>query len=76
MDIHVECYAGFKADERPLRFRVGDEVHFVEEVIERWRGLDGEFFRVRTDGDLVYVLQHMTASDRWTLEGLRPGVGG
>ena len=36
--LNVQCYAGCKADERPLRFQLNDHEYLVEEVIDRWYG--------------------------------------
>jgi hypothetical protein len=33
MKLPVECYAGAKADERPVRFQLGERDHMVEEVV-------------------------------------------
>jgi hypothetical protein len=35
MKLRVECYAGTKADERPVRFRLGERDHMVEEVLDQ-----------------------------------------
>ena len=37
--LYVECYAGYKADERPLRFRFrqsGSPNFVVVEVLDQW----------------------------------------
>jgi hypothetical protein len=34
---------------RPLRFRIGDRDHIIEEIVEQWYGPDDSFYRVRTD---------------------------
>lgn len=67
MDIRVECYAGYKAGERPLRFSLGQRVIEVVNVLDRWYGPDASYFRVEgSDGDL-YVLKHMVEEARWEL---------
>ena len=68
MQIRVECYSGWKADEQPIRFRAGEELQSVEEVMDQWYGPDSGFFKVRTDDGSVCVLRHTMASDEWTLE--------
>jgi hypothetical protein len=40
MIVQVQCYAGRKADERPVRFRIGDRDYMVEEIVEQWYGPD------------------------------------
>ena len=71
MRIEVETYSGHKADERPMRFRLGDRWLAVVDVVDRWYDPDVIYFRVRAeDGDL-YVLWHVEGSDVWTLEAFR-----
>lgn len=71
MTVQVEAYSGFKADERPLRFRLGERWLVIEEVVDRWYDPDAIYFRVKAeDGDL-YILRHDEAADVWTLEAFR-----
>jgi hypothetical protein len=49
MTLRVECYAGAKADERPVRFQLGERDYMVEEVLDQWYGPEDSFFKVRTD---------------------------
>jgi hypothetical protein len=73
MIVQVECYSGFKADERPLRFQLGDRWLAVVEVMDRWYDPDAIYFRVRAgDGDL-YILRHSEQDNIWTLESYRKG---
>ena len=71
MPVKVECYSARKADERPVRFQLGDRSHFVEEVVDQWYGPDGAYFKVRADDANVYLLRHDTTTDEWTLQGAR-----
>jgi hypothetical protein len=68
MIVRVQCYAGRKADERPVRFRIGELDHMVEDVIEQWYGPDETFYRVRADDGNVYLLRHNTSADIWRME--------
>jgi hypothetical protein len=72
MRISVECYSGRKADERPVRFSVNDQVYMVEEVVDQWYGPHDDFFKVRADDGNLYVLRHNRSPDgEWTLESFR-----
>lgn len=62
----VECYSGYKADERPLRFRLDNGEYRVAEVLERWAAPEEEGFRVREEGGRVFVLRHDRRLDTWT----------
>lgn len=68
MKIQVECYSGYKADERPVRFRMGERVYEVKELVDQWYGQDGDYFKVRADDGNVYILKHHPGpDDSWTL---------
>ncbi len=34
--VEVECYAGYRADERPVRLKLGEQTLNIEEVEDRW----------------------------------------
>jgi hypothetical protein len=65
--VRVECYAGYRGEETPRRFRSAGAWLEVENVVDRWRDPDHRYFRVHTvDGD-TYVLRHDTESHCWEL---------
>lgn len=66
-EVHVECYAGYRADERPLRFSLGERVFEVKEVEDCWRSPGVKYFRVRADDGNSYVLLHDENTDVWTV---------
>ncbi len=71
----MQCYAGRKAEERPLRFQLGQREFLVEEVVDRWYGPEDEFFKVRANDGNLYILRHHTPQDEWNLEALRRTAG-
>ena len=73
MKLRVECYSGRKADERPVRFFLGERGYFVEEVIDQWYGPSDLFFKVRADDGNLYILrQHPCVPENtWSLESFR-----
>jgi hypothetical protein len=70
-EIRVECYSGCRADERPLRFELGDRVYRVECVDDRWYSPGAVYFRVRADDGHAYVIRHDEERNAWTLEAFR-----
>ena len=72
--VEVECYAGYRADERPVRLKLGGETLEIVEVEERWYSPGETYFRVRVVGGDRYVLRHVEAQDIWSLEGYRSGA--
>lgn len=74
--IQVACYAGYRADERPLRFTLGDRTYEVTEVPDRWYGVGYTCFKVRADDGNFYILRHEEEQDRWLLDAYRRGESG
>jgi hypothetical protein len=70
-EIHVECYAGYRADEHPQRFSIRDRLFEVRELDGRWYSPGATYFRVLADDGNFYVLRHDEAQDLWTLDGFR-----
>jgi hypothetical protein len=45
----VQTYAGYKGDERPVRFSLDEREFLVEEIVDQWYGPDDTFFKVRAE---------------------------
>jgi hypothetical protein len=73
-EIKVECYAGYKADQRPLRFTLGGNVFTVENVEDQWYSPSAIYFRVRANDGNLYILRHDENEDSWTLDAFRAGT--
>ena len=73
MKVSVQTYAGRKADERPVRFLLGDHEYAVEEVVDQWYAPDDTSFKVRADDGNMYILRHRPSAQysEWTLESFR-----
>ena len=69
MKVEVECYSGYKADERPVRFVLNGREYVVDEVCEQWYGPGEISFRVRTGDGNIYILRRRLAAPEgeWTL---------
>ena len=49
--LKVQCYAGYKGEQEPQRFLLGEHWLEVEEVLKEWREPAAVLFRVRaSDG--------------------------
>ena len=65
--VSVECHAGYRGEETPRRFRLGERQVEISEVVENWLAPNHRYFKVRdTQGDL-YILRNDVAADRWEL---------
>lgn len=80
MNLHlrVECYSGYKAEERPLRFGfqdVADARTFeVTDILDQWYGIGYQCFKVLADDGNLYILRHQQAEDEWVLDSFRQGA--
>ena len=73
MELHVECYAGYKGDQRPRLFFMDGRPYEVRVLLDTWYGPDDEYFRVLADDGNIYVLRHRHTenADAWSLEAFR-----
>jgi hypothetical protein len=69
--VQVECYAGYKGDERPVRVHLGDRSLQVVEIEDRWYSPGGTFFRVVVEGGDRYVLHREDGQDLWSVTAFR-----
>ena len=65
--IDVECYAGYRGEETPIRFRLGGQLVEVHEVVDRWLAPDHRYFKVKTLEGETYILRHDVTSGAWEL---------
>ena len=74
--VRVECYAGRKGDERPVRFHLGDQPYEVDEILDQWYGPSATFFKVQGSDGNLYVLRRSEPQGEWSLEAFRRLVPG
>jgi hypothetical protein len=72
--LEVECYAGYRGEETPRRFRLGERQIEIAEVLDSWLAPEHRYFKVRdAEGDL-YILRHDTSTQHWELTLFRRGA--
>ena len=69
--VRVECYAGYKGDERPLRVHLGVNALEVVNVEDRWYSPGATYFRIAVEGGDRYVLRREEAQDVWSMSAFR-----
>ena len=73
MKLQVECYAGYRGEQEPRVFSLGERRLEVLSILDRWLAPEHRYFKVAaSDGD-TYVLRHDQASGEWTLGAYRKG---
>ena len=72
--IKVECYAGYRGEQRPVRFFLQGRALEVRDIEDQWYGPSARYFRVyASDGDR-YVLNYDEEEDSWNLTAYRKTV--
>ena len=66
-EISVECYAGYRGEETPRRFELGDRSVLVEKVLDQWLAPDHRYFKVQGDDGAIYIIRHDVESWHWEL---------
>lgn len=65
--VKVVCYAGYRAEETPLRFYLGERCIEVTEVLDRWLDPAHRYFKLRGDDNGIYILRHSIDEDCWQM---------
>ena len=70
MRIAVECYAGYRGEQEPRAFTLGERRFEVRELVDRWLHPAHRYFKVRVDDGRQFILRHDGGSGEWELAGL------
>lgn len=72
--IQVDCYSGYKVNERPVAFSYQGQRWEVSEILDRWYegGVDPgrpeiNYFKIRTLEGQVFVLRYLSLFDSWSI---------
>jgi hypothetical protein len=71
MPIRVECYAGYRGEQEPIAFWLGERRLAVQAVTDRWFSPMQRWFKVDSEDGNMYILRHDEASDEWQLDAYR-----
>jgi hypothetical protein len=70
LKIRVECYAGYRGEEEPRAFTLGERRFAVLEILDRWLEPRHRYFKVKVDDERRFILRHDSASGEWELAAL------
>ena len=65
--VTVECYSGYRGNESPRRFLMGDKAVEISEILDRWLDPAHRYFKVRGEDKAVYILRHDVEAGCWEL---------
>ncbi len=66
-NIKVECYSGYRGEQTPLRFWLGDCKVEVRRTLDSWLAPDHRYFKVLGDDGGLYILRHDPYHHRWEI---------
>ena len=75
MAICVECYAGYRGEQEPLAFWLGERRLTVRDVVDRWFAPAQRWFKVAASDGNVYVLRHDELSGAWEIVAYARAAG-
>lgn len=72
VQIKVECFAGFRADEYPKYIHIDNNKLEICEIRDRWYQITGSpespaanYFRVETTCGQEFIIKHNLENDEW-----------
>lgn len=75
MAIRVECYAGYRGEQEPTAFWLGDRRLAVRAIVDRWFAPESRWFRVDADDGYLYVLRYDEECGAWELAAFTRKAG-
>ncbi len=67
MEIKVTCRAGYRGEETPRAFFLGDKRIAVLEIMDRRLSPDHRYFKFTGEDKGVYIIRHDTNTGCWEL---------
>lgn len=67
MKLTVNCYAGYRPDEKPTSIRFGSLLVKVDELVDQWLAPDHRYFKFIGDDRATYIIRQDMNSLEWEL---------
>jgi len=75
--IQVDCYSGYRANERPIAFSYQEHRHEITETVDCWHegSIDPtrpeiRYFKVKTGQGGIFILRYLSLFDAWSIKPL------
>ena len=68
MKVRVVCYEGYKSEEMPRTFLLGEGRVELIRVLDRWRGEDHEYVKLDGSDGSRYILRYDRSRDDWEIQ--------
>lgn len=67
LTIQVHCYSGYRGEQTPTAFSLGEDRVEIADVLDQWLAPDHRYFKVRAADGCIYILRHDPHADCWHL---------
>ena len=67
IDIKVECYAGYRAEETPRSIWFESRKIEVKKILDRWLDPEHRYFKLLGDDEGIYIIRHDMDTLTWEL---------
>ena len=65
--VKVDCYGGYKANERPVTLSLGKKRLRVTDILDQWHGPGYSYFKILAEDANIYILRYSEAYDVWNV---------
>jgi len=65
--LKVICYAGYRGEEKPQSFELGENKIEVKNIVDQWLSTDHRYFKIIGNDDSTYILRHDINIWEWEL---------
>lgn len=76
LKVRVICYEGYRAEETPRAFYLGERRIEVTSVSDRWKGEDHEYVKLDASDGYRYILRYDPVRDEWEIHLMEEGRTG
>jgi hypothetical protein len=73
--VRVRAYSGYRANERPMSFFLENQERHVVDIVDRWYGIEYDYFKVLADDGKIYLLRWNRLLDLWFLVKVTEKLG-
>lgn len=67
MNIKVETYSGYKADEYPKKFWIEEKLFEIMDIEDRWYSPEYSYYKVFADDGKTYILRQYLENSQWEI---------
>jgi hypothetical protein len=67
MKVRVVCYEGYRAEETPRAFLLGERRIEVVGILDQWRGEDHEYVKLDGSDGARYILRYDRSLEEWEI---------